>query len=416
MNTKQKVVWLINHHACPPQFERHQRTIKFASFLKRKGYEVYIISAGYMYFFDKTLMKGIRFYKTEKYDDLNFIHLNTYKYGNNWVLRAIGYIQFSIVLFLIRKRLPKPDIIHHTAYVPFENLIYYTVRSLKAKYIVELVDLWTRGVVIFGIIKKTNPLLKAFLKAEKWLFKKADKLIFSMEGGADYIIDRKWNISSGGPISLENVHYINNGVDIKEFDILKETNVLKDPLLDNNKLFKVIYIGSMRLANNLKLLIDAASHLKEIEDLVIVLYGDGVDRENLENHCKANNITNVIFKDKWVTPYYVPSILDRSSLNILNYMEGFGGFGSSPSKLFQYLASGKPLCANIVSKYDLIQRHNLGISKNFSNGEDYANAIRSIYNMNEEEYNKICKNVRHVANDFDYNVLTNKLIGIYSSL
>ena len=70
------------------------------------------------------------------------------------------------------------------------------------------------------------------------------------------------------------------------------------------------------------------------------------------------------FKQKWVELKYVPYILSRSSLNILNYMPNpIARFGGSQSKSFQYMASGKPICANIKFGYCPITKNNLGFSQ-----------------------------------------------------
>lgn len=63
-----------------------------------------------------------------------------------------------------------------------------------------------------GILNKKNPIVPLLYKFEKWLYTKADQVVFSMEGGRDYIIDKKWDTDHGGPIDLKKVFYINNGV------------------------------------------------------------------------------------------------------------------------------------------------------------------------------------------------------------
>ena len=85
------------------------------------------------------------------------------------------------------------------ANVPFENLVYYTAKNLNATYIVEILDLWPQTFVDLGIFSKWNPILFFSFLAEKWLYKKANKLIFSMEGGKDYIIEKKWDYEKWRP-------------------------------------------------------------------------------------------------------------------------------------------------------------------------------------------------------------------------
>ena len=169
-----------------------------------------------------------------------------------------------------------------------------------------------------------------------------------MEGGRDYIIEKGWDLDSGGSINLNKVHYINNGVDINEFDNNKILYKIEDPDLENDQIFKVIYLGSIRLANDIKQLIDAAKLLLDYSNIQFYIYGDGPDRVYLEKYCTEQHITNVKFKQKWIDLKYVPYVLSKSSLNILNYRRSnITKFGGSQSKSFQYMASGKPICSNV---------------------------------------------------------------------
>ncbi len=60
-----------------------------------------------------------------------------------------------------------------------------------------------------------------------------------------------------------------------------------------------------------------------------------------------------------------PYVLSKATVNILNYMPGnFGKYGGSQSKMFQYMASGRPICSNLKMMYCLINKYKLGIARN----------------------------------------------------
>ena len=109
------------------------------------------------------LIDGKEKYIKKDYNGLKFIHIKTKNYKSNGFLRIFSLLQFSIRLFLLRKKFDKPDIIIHTAQVPFENLVYYTAKSLKVKFISEVLDLWPESFVAYGLINKHNPLFKISL-------------------------------------------------------------------------------------------------------------------------------------------------------------------------------------------------------------------------------------------------------------
>lgn len=406
-----KRIWLINQYAMPPELESRLRTIKFAHYLSESGYDVTIFASSVMHNMGMDLIEDDSVYIEREYGDLKFVHIKTKNYKSNGINRVIGLIQFPIKFLRIAKRFKKPDVIIQTATVPFGNLIYYFAKRIKAKYIVEILDLWPETFVDLGMISKKNPLLSICYFCEKWLYGRADSIVFSMEGGQNYIIDKKWSIEQGGPIDLKKVHYINNGVDLSDFSRYRDTFKLEDAILEDDSIKKIIYLGSIRLANNLRRLVDAANEIKERENIVFLIYGDGDDRVFLENYCKEQRIANVVFKEKWIDPQYVPYVLSRATVNVLNYMPGnFGKYGGSQSKLFQYLAAGKPICSNLNMMYDIINKYNVGISREYASPVEYAEALLSLVNLGEENYKLMCERAKVAANDFDYKILTDKQI------
>lgn len=414
MEVKKKKIWLVNQYAMPPEFESRIRTIKFAHYLTQMGYDVTIFGSSFMHNMNLDLINDNKIYLEKKYDDLNFVHIKTISYKKNSIQRFIGLFQFHIKLYFLRNKFKKPDIIVHTALPPFGNIIYFAARKLKAKYIVEVLDLWPESFVDLGLIKKKNPLLILLYAAEKWLYKKADKIVFSIEGGKDYIVDKKWDQKNGGPISLEKVFYINNGVDINDFNNFKNLYKINDLDLEDQGVKKVTYIGSIRLANNLIELIKAAEILKDHSNIKFLIYGDGDDRKSLETFCKENKLLNVIFKQKWINPLFVPYVLSKSDVNILNYKSGeFGKYGGSQSKLFQYLASGKPICSNLKMMYCPINQFNLGIAKEYNSEVEYAEAILNLLTLDKPSSDELNKRMQEVVKDFDYSILTKKLVNTF---
>ena len=376
------------------------RTYKLAYYFSQFGYEAYIISSSFIHNKNIDLLDSNEQYAIKEYDGVKFVHIKSLHYKSNGLKRILSIFQFSRKLLKLRHELPKPDVIIHTSNIPFDYWIYTCARKLDAKYLIEVVDLWPESFVAFGLIGKKNPLLSLMYKVEKLLYARADKLIFSMEGGRDYIIEKKWDKGSGGSIDLSKVYYLNNGVDISDFEQNRRQYKLADVILEDTKLKKVVYLGSIRKANNLKWLIDAASYLKTDKSVVFLIYGDGDERPFLESYAK--DLGNVLFKEKWIEPQYVPYVLCNSYINIINYMpNAIERYGGSQNKLFQALASGRPVCSNIGMGYSIINKYKVGIDKRFADAWEYAQAIKSLLSLPQEEYDAMCERARNVAKEFD---------------
>jgi len=417
MEITKKKIWIVSIYTSPPKYDSHLRHKKFLQYLQENGYDVTIITGSFLPGKKIDLIQNNLKYVKCEYDGKKYIHIKTKHYKGNGLSRMFSIFLFSFRLLRLKNKFEKPDIIIHNAHIPFDMLVALCAKKLKAKYIIEVWDLWPESFVAFNLISKNNPFMNIAYQIEKNLYMKADKIIFSMEGGKDYIIEKGWDKKHGGPIDLEKIYYINNGLDIDEFEENKSKYQLEDLHLENDSIFKIIYLGSISLANDIKLLVDTAELLLDYHKIIFLIYGDGTERTFLEDYCKNKCISNVIFKEKWIELKYVPYVLSKSSLNILNYkLNSVDKYGGSQGKLFQYLGSGKPICSNQIMGYDIIQKYDIGIAENFKSNQEYADAILKVYNMSNNEYNNICSNALNAAKNFDYRVLSNKLIYVLSEL
>lgn len=409
-----KKVWLINQYAMPPKLESRLRTIKFAQYLIDAGYDVTIFASSIMHNMDMNLIEDCKPYLDTHYNNIHFVHINAKQYHKAaGISRIISSLQFTNRFIKYSKNFGKPDVIVQTALVPFGNRIAGYAKSLKCRYIVEVLDLWPQSLVDVGLMKSRNLLIQILYGFEKRQYESANELVFSQEGGKNYILDKKWDTEHGGSINIDHVHYINNGVDISEFDTNKDSFRLEDKDLSSPTLKKIIYIGSVRKANGLISLIKAAKLLLDENNVVFLIYGDGDERQFLIDYCQQNSVDNVHFKRKWIEPKYVPYVVSCAYLNILNYTKGFGIYGGSQSKSFQYMASGRPICCNLKMMYDPIKKYDIGISKEFGSSEEYSDAIRSILHMPQNEYLAMCQRARQAALDYDYPLLTKKLVKLF---
>lgn len=154
-------------------------------------------------------------------------------------------------------------------------------------------------------------------------------------------------------------------------------------------------------------LVECAREIKRkgISGVLFLIYGDGTERAILEKTVLKEELP-VKFKGQ-IEKKYIPYILSNSSVNIINVMgASINKYGCSWNKLFEYMASGKPIISNLEINYDLIKKYHLGTSKSFGDSREYANEVLRYYYMEEEEYNNMCKNSLQLVSQYDYKILT----------
>lgn len=412
-----KKVWLINKYAMPPQYESRLRTIKFAHYLQQVGYDVTIFAGSVMHNMNIDLIEDDSLFVERKYADLNFVHIKSSKYNTTSGIKRIwSDISFHYNLIKVMKLMAKPDLIVATTNAIITNPVLDYAHKNGIQYVNEVLDMWPDMFADMGLIGRKNPVMKYLLYRAKKNYSEADASVFSLTECFDYLKTKGWDIDSGGPIDMHKIFYINNGVDLKDFNLWKNTNILEDPDLVSDKK-KVIYMGSIRLVNNITQLVKAAELLQDMHNVEFLIYGDGDDRDSLIKYCKERNIKNVKFKAKWTDPKFVPYILSQSYLNILNYINSdFAKYGISSSKLFQYLACGKPIVCNISLPHDPITANKIGIARNLKTPEEYALAIKELLDLPLLEYNNMCNRALEAAKLYDYEYLTMQMVNVINYL
>lgn len=408
MVNKKKEIWFINKD-CGPIEENGTfvRTVKQAQFFQEKGYSVKVVCADHIHN-SKLVHHTNNGIGEEICDGVPFLFVKSIGYNRNGFKRIASYFGFSIKVYGLRKKITPPSIIVHTPRIPFDSFIFRFAKKINARYIADVVDLWPLEMEHFGMLKPESLLLRKFYLMERNRYTNANQVVFSQEGYATYLKDKGWLQEQGGPINLDKTIYINNGIDLQEFDNYLRSYKIEDKDLEDDKTFKVVYLGSIRLANNLDALLDASKHLKDVANIRILIYGDGFERARLEQRVNDEGLTNVVFKQKWVEPQFVPYILTKADVNLLNYAANWAPYGGSMNKMMLSFASGRPIVCNAGMKYSPIRDNNLGVDRVFNTAKDYADAILEIYNLSKEDFDLMCKRTRKVAQEFDMPVLCQK--------
>lgn len=414
-------IWLMNHYATSMYRDRAGRHYWFAKELKRRGHEVTVFCATTFLNSDEQIDTNGRLLTVKRVDGIPFVFVKTVKSVGNGFERIKNMVCFYINLFpSVRKYSHKygnPDLILASSVHPLTMVAGIQIsRRMKIPCICEIRDLWPEAIFSFGKAKDASLLGKMLIMGEHWIYKHADALIFTKEGDIDYLKEKRWTMEQGGDIELVKCHYINNGLDIEAYEKKIESDILDDKELTDSKKFNVIYAGTVRPVNHVGNLLDAAKILMGklgYENIQFLIFGDGEELPQLRERVKKEKITNVTLKG-FVERRYIPFILSRASVNILNYSQKQFNWsrGNSSNKLFEYMASGKPIISTVHMGYSIINRYQCGIELEQDTPEALAEQIIRFHDMDKDEYAAIGRNARVGVEDFDFRILTDKLMRV----
>ena len=397
---KKPMVWIISYFAGGPSYCPRIPDYSLAKYLREHGYDALVFAGSALHNTDINFITDKSTYREEMVDGVPFVYVRTRQY-NSMKGESLSFIDFYLNMMKCYKNFQKPDAIMAAMPQPLSCLAGYKIaKKLHIPYITSIVDLWPLSIVEYADFSDNNPAIKAMYAYEKWLYKKSDELVFTWEGAYDYIIDKGWDKA----IPRSKFHYINIGVDLKEFYTNQEAYKVDDSDLDDN-VFRVMYCGSVRTANDIGTVVSCAKSLNEDgyrDKIRFIIYGDGPDREVLQKRCKDEAITNVVFKGS-IDKKYIPYVLSKSNLNVLNLKPAkTQKYGNSSNKLFEYLAAGNPVIANIdEGKYPIISKYGCGKIVKAGSSEEYAKGVEYFATLTETELNEYKKHAVETAKLFD---------------
>ncbi len=412
-----KRIWIMNHYATDTYFERGGRHYYFAKYLKQAGYEPVIFGSNavhgesVLYFQDPSLWHE---HWAEEID-VPYVFVRSRAYSGNGKQRVLNMVDFYRNVQKAAKEYAAlhgaPDVIFASSVHPLTLVAGLRLaKHFGVKCICEVRDLWPESIVAYGVAGANHPAVRLLRRLEKWIYKKADALVFTMEGAYDYIREQGWEKD----ITRDKVFYINNGVDLEPFANNRERHPVDDEDLNDPELFKVIYAGSIRKGNDLGMLLDVAKEVKDPK-VRFLIWGSGDEESMLRQRLVDENITNVRFKGR-VEKKYVPYIAGRADLNYLDpFTDGIARYGISSNKLFEYFAAGKPILMGFSGCHNPAEPYGCAMTCT-PDADSLLQGFLRVLDMPRDEYQKMCEGAGQAAEHYSFSNLTNILVDIMEQI
>lgn len=397
-----KRILIICHYAQQPPLNTMLRYHNWGKELVKRGHTVTIVAASTIHNTDIDIIETIG-KEEDVYEGVNYKYIKTPSYSGNGRQRMLNMLTFCLGLKKYRKE--KPDaIINCEAYLfPFVKSVFK-----NTPIITDTVDLWPESIIEYANYSKENPIIRGLYMLEKNAYLKSDALIFSMEGGKDYLKEQKYS----NKIDYRKVFHINMGCDLDTYD--KYLNSFNEELTWDMNKFNIVYSGSIRQANQVKQICEAAKliQLRAVDTVDFHIYGNGDQLEELIKYAKDNQLTNIHFYGRF-TKEQIPGILANANATLLTYKQvKLMKYGGSQSKLFDYLASGTPIICNAKWGYNLIERYSCGVVTDGQSPEAFVKAIEYLISLNKDELEQMGKNARSVAEMYDQPLLVDRLCDV----
>ena len=373
---------------------------ELARYLAQKGHKVTVIASPVSYLTGNGQQKRVR----KQVDDLGVTIIRSYTFPvlhRSFVWRILSFLSFMVSSFINGLFVRKVDLVWGTTPPIFQGPTAWLLARLKGTpFLLEVRDLWPAFAVAVGVLKnKTLIRLSEWL--ERFLYKHADLVMVNSPGYIEHVKTR----------GAREVALIPNGADPEMFDpaddgaAFRQAQGLEDQ-------FVVLYAGAHGLSNDLNVVLDAATLLKDNPAIRIVLLGDGKEKPRLETRAAEMELSNVLFLPP-IPKAEMPEALAASDacLAILKPIELYKT--TYPNKVFDYMAAGKPVILamdGVVRK--VVEDAQAGIPVKPGDPAALANAITDLAS-NPAKCRKMGKNGRlAIENQFSRIELAEKFTAL----
>lgn len=202
--------------------------------------------------------------------------------------------------------------------------------------VLNLQDILPEAAIHTGVLKNKH-MIRVFEGLEKFAYRTAHTISVITDGFVD-------NLTKKG-VPAEKITCIPNWVDVNFIRPLpKQGNAFRSAYGLEDK-FVVLYSGNIALTQGLETVVEAASRLRHISEIVFVIVGEARALKRLQSHCQncgADNVLLLPFQPR----EQLPEMLAAADVGLIVQKSNVISF-NMPSKTQVLLASGRPIIASV---------------------------------------------------------------------
>lgn len=290
--------------------------------------------------------------------------------------RALNQLSFAVTSVFGSIKAGKADVVLTTSPPILISMFGWLIAKVKdAKLIYDVRDIWPDVAIEMGSFTQKSLYYKIFDFIARFMFDHAD-LITTVSPGKVEKIKSKLPESKWKKIWL-----VENGLDETFVKQMEDTSVNEE--YDLKSKFTCVYIGNIGFAQGLGHLLDLAEKVDK-EKFQFLLFGQGAEKEKLENEAKKRNLMNVRFCGV-VDRRTVYSILKNASMTYIPLVNS-NLKDSIPTKTYEALGAGCPILMVAEGDAPEIVR-DCGFGKTISPNE--IEKLPDVFNEFVNDYNEI---------------------------
>lgn len=299
----------------------------------------------------------------------------------NILFRLLNYFSFSISSTWYAMHLKEEyDIVfaNQTSPIIMSLAAVSYAKKWKKKSVLYCLDLWPTSLRVAGI-RETHPVYKAAKLISQRIYKAADTILVSSWGFRDYL---------------------HNEFGIEESRIFYQPQFAEDilasalPISQKENSIDLVFTGNIGMAQNLKVILGAATLLQDIDALRWHIVGDGQELKKLEALAEKRGLKSVIFHGRRPLEE-MPAYYSMADAMIVCMTKDPQISLTLPHKVQTYMAAGKPILVSSDGEAArVVNESRCGFCAPADDPVAFANVVRSFLALPAEIKTKMGQNAQ----------------------
>src|SRR5439155_1946220 len=283
--------------------------------------------------------------------------------------RMLNYGSFCISSAVTGLFVSDPDIVIATSPQLLVGLSgWWLARWKRVPFVFEVRDLWPESLAAVGMGDSNSLLHRSLARIAGFLYENSDHVVVVTRAFEEYLTEH-WQVPP------EKISVVENGVETDIFSPDSSHGDLRRKLSAEGK-FLVCYIGTMGMAHALDTLVEAAAKLQTAApSVVLLLVGEGAEKERIIGSARSRGLKNMIFVDQQPREK-IPAYICASDacLVLLKNTEIFKTV--IPTKMLEFMSCARPVILGVDGQArKILEDARAGIFVEPENSEQIANAV-----------------------------------------
>ncbi len=274
--------------------------------------------------------------------------------------------------------------------------------------VLNLQDILPEAAVHVGLIKSKKA-IRVFEALERFGYRTSTRISVIADGFVENLL--------GKGVAREKISLIPNWVDVNFIHPMPKANngFRVENQLDSK--FVVMYSGNIALTQGLETVIEAATRLRHIPEIVFVIVGEEKALQALADYCKTVNADNVRLRP-FQPREKLPEMLAAADVGLIVQKKNVIGF-NMPSKTQVLLASGRPIVASVPlggTAARAVQNSHGGVVVEPENPDTLADAVLELYQHPDRAELMGRQGRQHAIDQYSFEQALNRYEALFSEL